>query len=163
MSRHQEIALTFARQFILSRSSRFWATCSFESIIASSDSYSSIASPSIDDCCAASRFVGAVFRGYSARAMLGVRHEYSQAMCKRANYFWATLQRAVPDLGGRPMVLGRLEQRIGLLKWPRELFRDHRGIQCMAERLSLTRPYACCFKLVDSATHARPLVPGHWE
>ena len=112
MSRHQEIALTFARQFILSRSSRFWATCSFESIIASSDSYSSIASPSIDDCCAASRFVGAVFRGNSARAMLGVRHEYSQAMCKRANYFWATLQRAVPDLGGRPMVLGRLEQHM---------------------------------------------------
>lgn len=41
------------------------------------------------------------------------------------------------------MALGRLKQRIGLLKWPRELFRDHRGIQCMAERLSLTRPYAC--------------------
>ena len=32
------------------------------------------------------------------------------------------------------MALGRLKQRIGLLKWPRELFRDHRGIQCMAER-----------------------------
>lgn len=83
-------------------------------------------SRSPDDCCAASRLDGAVFRGPPARAMLGVQHECLQAMCER-KLLLGSVATCCSTFGGRPVGLGRLKQRIGLRRWPRCCFEPTGG------------------------------------
>jgi hypothetical protein len=89
--------------------------------------------------------------------MLGVQQQCLQAMCER-ELLLGDVATCRSRFGGRPRGLGSFEAVDRAAQVARVLFRAHRGIQCMAERLSPTRPYAYCVELECSTCS----IPDRW-